>query len=276
MYRRQMNIKHKYTRLVLKVSLIMLVVSMAGCTNSVELIAHRGDSYLFPENTLASVVSAWQKGFDAEIDVHLSKDNRIMVIHDADTKRTAGIDLKIKQTDSHKLRELEVGSFKDAKFLGEPIPFLEEILRTIPPGRRLFVEVKCGPEILPYLQKLLDESGKRAQIVIIGFDLETMVLAKQQMPDIPVYWLTVPKKDKKTKKAIPYDPQLVRLVRDKGLDGLDVYYAGVDKRFMDAVKASRQKLYTWTVDDAQEAKHLIKLGVDGITTNRPEWLKNQL
>ena len=276
MHKCHKNIQQKCTRIISRLFLIMLMISIAGCTNSVELIAHRGDSYLTPENTLASVVSAWQKGFDVEIDVHLSGDNRIMVIHDADTKRTAGIDLKINETDSQKLRELEVGSFKDAKYLGETIPFLEEILRTIPPGRRLFVEIKSGPEILPFLKILLDDSGKRAQIVIIGFDLETMVLAKQQMPDIPTYWLKVPEKDKKTKKPIPYDPKLVQLVQDKGLDGLDVYYAGIDKRFMDAVKASGKKLYVWTVDDAGEAKRLINLGVDGITTNRPAWLKNQL
>ena len=258
------------------VLLIMLFTSIIGCANSVEIIAHRGASCLAPENTLASVILAWEKDADTEIDVHLTKDNRIVAIHDATTKRTAGIDMKIIETNSQELRELEVGSYKGSSFSGEPIPFLEEIIETIQPRRRLFVEIKCGPEILPYLQQVLEESKKISQIIIIGFDLETMVLSKKRMPNIPTYWLKGTAKNKNTQDWIPHDPKLIQLVRDKGLDGLDVHYAGIDKTFINAVKAAGQKLYVWTVDDPEEAKRLIKLGVSGITTNRPEWLRNQL
>jgi glycerophosphoryl diester phosphodiesterase len=68
----------------------------------------------------------------------------------------------------------------------------------------------------------------------------------------------------------------VQTAKDKGLDGLDVDYAGVNEEFVRAVKAAGQKLYVWTVDDPEEAKRLVKLGVDGITTNRPDWLREQL
>jgi glycerophosphoryl diester phosphodiesterase len=251
------------------------VLWLAGCGNSVEIIAHRGASYSAPENTLAAVRLGWQQGAEVEIDVHLSQDERIVVIHDASTKRTAQVDLKVEEANAPELRALDVGCFKAAEYAGERIPFLDEVLAALPPRRRLFVEIKCGPEVLPLLQSQIRTSGKMPQIVIIGFDLETVAASKKLM-DVPTYWLKGTEKVKDTEEWIPHDPRLVQKVRDQGLDGLDVHYAGVTPEFARAVKASGLKLSVWTVDDPQEANRLVRLGVDGITTNRPDWLRAQL
>jgi glycerophosphoryl diester phosphodiesterase len=122
---------------------------------------------------------------------------------------------------------------------------------------------------------MINESQKKSQIVIIGFNLETVTLSKKLI-DVPTYWLKGTEKDKETEQWIPHSPKLIKTVKNNGLDGLDVHYAGVTKEFTDAVKASGQKLYVWTVDDPQEAIRLVNLGVAGITTNRPEWLIEQL
>jgi glycerophosphoryl diester phosphodiesterase len=257
------------------VLLCLFTVSTSGCTKSVEIIAHRGASYLAPENTIASVMLGWKKEADVEVDVHLSRDNRIIVIHDSSTKRTGKTDFKVKDTPSRELRKLDVGSFKSAKYTGEQIPFLADIIKTIPPGRKLYVEIKCGKEILPILKKLINDSNKKSQIVIIGFNLETVTMSKELI-DVPTYWLKGTEKDKQTEKWIPHNPQLIQIAINNGLDGLDVHYAGVTKEFTDAVKASGQKLYVWTVDNPNEAIRLVGLGVAGITTNRPEWLRQQL
>ena len=253
----------------------LLIIGMSGCTRSVEIIAHRGASYLAPENTVASVILGWEKGADVEVDVYLTKDNKIVAIHDKNTKRTAVTDVNVAETTSEELRKLDVGSFKSEEYAGEQIPFLADIVETIPPGQKLFVEIKCGQEILPHLSELLTASGKMFRIVIIGFDLETVTMSKE-MIDVPTYWLKGTEKIKETEQWIPHDPQLAQTVKDKGLDGLDVHYAGVTKEFADAVKAAGLKLYVWTVDDPVEAVQLVELGVDGITTNRPEWLREQL
>jgi len=253
----------------------LLVFCGLGCRNSVEIIAHRGASYLAPENTLAAVRLGWEKQADVEVDVYLSKDNRIVVIHDGTTKRTGGVELKVAETDSHDLRQLDVGSFKGQEFAGERIPLLEEVLATIPPAQKLYIEIKCKKEILPVLRPLVVDSGKMSQIVIIGFDLET-VAASKKLIDVPTYWLKGTDKVKETEEWIPHNPQLVQTAKDNGLDGIDVHYAGVTKEFARAVKAAGMKLYVWTVDDPGEARRLVKLGVDGITTNRPAWLREQL
>lgn len=257
----------------------LLIVSLSGCTKSIsmEIIAHRGASYLAPENTLASAKLAWEKGADAvEIDVYLSKDNRIVVIHDSNTARTAGARLIVSETESSVLRRLDVGSWKGEEFAGERIPLLEEIIKTIPRKGRLFVEIKCGREILPTLRQIIISSGKTSQIVIIGFNLKTMAMSKQFMPKIPTYWVKGTDKDEKTEERLPHDTKLIQTVREKGLDGLDVHYAGVTRDFMDAVKISGQRLYVWTVDSPEEAIRLDRLGVSGITTNRPLWLRERL
>ena len=251
------------------------VVGALGCRNSVEIIAHRGASYLAPENTMASVMLGWEKHADVEVDVYLSKDNRIVVIHDATTKRTGGVDLKVAETDSHELRRLDVGCFKAQEYAGERIPFLEDVIATVPPTQKLYIEIKCKKEILPLLHQLLMESGKMSQMAIIGFDLDTVTASKQTI-DVPTYWLKGTDKVKETEEWIPHDPNLAQIAKDKGLDGVDVHYAGVTEEFVRAVRAQGLKLYVWTVDDPDEARRLVKLGVDGITTNRPAWLREQL
>ncbi len=253
----------------------LFAVITSGCTRSLEIIAHRGASYLAPENTMASVMLGWEKGADVEVDVYLSADKRIVVIHDSTTKRTGGTELKVEEATSLELRELDVGHFKAEEFAGEQIPFLADVIETIPSGRKLYIEIKCGTEILPFLHKLVVDSGKMSQIVIIGFDLDTVTMSRKLI-DVPTYWLKGTAKDKETKEWIPHDPQLIRIAEDNGLDGVDVHYAGVTKEFADSARSAGQKLYVWTVDDPAEAARLAKLGVAGITTNRPGWLREQL
>jgi len=254
----------------------MCILGLSGCRAPVEIIAHRGASYQAPENTMASVRLGWEEHANVEVDVYLSKDNRMVVIHDASTKRTAGgVDLEVKETNADDLRKLDVGSFKAKEFAGERIPFLAEVVQSIPPQQKLYIEIKCGREILPALRQLLVESGKMSQVVIIGFNLE-MVAESKKLIDVPTYWLKGTDKDKNTKQWIPHDPRLVQRAKDNGLDGLDVDFNGVTQEFVRAAKAAGQKLYVWTVDDPAEARRLVQLGVDGITTNRPDWLREQL
>ncbi len=259
---------------------LVTALMVCGChTNeeSMEIIAHRGASYLAPENTVASAKLAWEKKADAvEVDVYFSLDERVVVIHDRTTKRTGGLDLEVVNCTATQLRALDVGSFKGAAYADERIPLLEEIIETIPAKKKLFVEIKCGPEILPALDKIFTESGKRDQIVIIGFGYETVVQSKELMPDIPTYWLVGTKKNKETDQWITHDPALATKTIAGGLDGLNVHWAGVDETFAQAVKDAGLGLFVWTVDDPAEATRLKNLGVQGITTNRPGFLRNEV
>ena len=132
--------------------LLAAVMVMTGSTPAVEIVAHRGASHDAPENTLAAVKLAWERDADGvEVDVYLTKDGRIAVLHDKTTKRTTGVDRPVAEMTLSELHELDAGSWQDPRWKGERIPSLEEVLDLVPPGKKMYVEVKCGPEIVPEL-----------------------------------------------------------------------------------------------------------------------------
>ncbi|QDU79870.1 Glycerophosphoryl diester phosphodiesterase [Polystyrenella longa] len=247
---------------------------------AVEIVAHRGASHDAPENTLASVNLAWEKNTDGvEIDVYLSKDNQIVAFHDKTMKRTGGgTDLRIVDQTLAELKKLDAGSWKSPKYKGEQIPLLSEILPTIPEGKRLFIEVKCGPEIVPFLKADLKKAGRKAdQTCVICFGSDVCRDVKQEMPELKVYWLSGQRKDKETGEWTPKLESLIETAQSIHADGLDLNAnEKIDAEFVQQVKQANLGLYVWTVNNPDEANRLAKAGVDGITTDRPAFLRDAL
>ncbi|MGD9900537.1 MAG: glycerophosphodiester phosphodiesterase, partial [Calditrichaceae bacterium] len=238
------------------------------------IIAHRGASHIAPENTLAAVRLAWEANADAiEVDVHLSKDNVIVVIHDENTLRTGGRNAFVADQTLDELKQLDFGVYKDKKWAGERIPTLEEVVRTVPKNKMIFIEIKCGMEIIPFLENLINNSGLlTGQVEFIGFDSDVMRELKKTLPEFTALLLFEMEKDSTSGRWVPHVEEMIRLAKKAGLDGLDVLGCEyVDDDFVRKVKASEMKLYVWTVDHPQEARRLINAGVDGLTTNRPKW-----
>src|ERR1043166_6151700 len=97
-----------------------------------EIIAHRGASHEAPENTLAAVQLAWEQGADAvEIDVHQSRDEHIIVIHDAHTRKTAGVMRRVRSQTLEEPTALDVGRWKHRRWAGQRIPTLAQVLDLI-------------------------------------------------------------------------------------------------------------------------------------------------
>lgn len=242
-----------------------------------EIIAHRGASHDAPENTLAAIRLGWAQGADAvEIDVHLSKDGQVVVIHDATLLKTAGVRRRVALQTLDELQAFDVGSWKHARFAGEGVPTLAEALATIPKGKRLFVEIKCGPECIPAFVKTYRASRKASsQVVPIGFGLETMRGIKQALPELEVAWVA---EFKRTLRGwSPRAETLIEKAKTAGLDALDLDGRGpLDAEFVGKVHAAGLKLYVWTVDAPARAEKLRAAGIDGVTTNKPGWLRKQL
>ena len=244
-----------------------------------EIIAHRGASFDAPENTLAAVTLGWRQSADAvEVDVHLSRDGRIVVIHNFTTRQTAGIPRRVRSQTLVELKSLDVGRWKGKRWAGERIPLLEEVLDTVPAGKRLFVEIKCGSECLPEFVRIWKRSGKKAgQVVPIGFALPTMASLKRLLPRLEVCWIAEFKRSWKAGRWSPPPAQLIRAARQAGLDGLDLGAKGpLHSPFTDQIRAAGLKWYVWTVDDPTRAAELIEAGVHGLTTNRPAFLRAEL
>jgi len=234
----------------------------------VSIIAHRGASYLAPENTVSSAGLAWEKGADAvEVDIYLTKDNKVICIHDSNTKRTTGEDHKVSETDSEVLRTLDAGSFKDKKYKGEKLPFLKEIIKTVPKGKELVVEIKCKSEILPYLEKSVKRYQKKIVFTFICFDFNTISDTKKVFPSNSCYWLC--SNAALLKKHFDQ-------VSTAGLEGVSLSWNIINEDVIKKAGDLKLEVYSWTVDDPAEALRLIALGVKGITTNRPGWLREQI
>jgi glycerophosphoryl diester phosphodiesterase len=244
----------------------------------VEIIAHRGASFDAPENTLAAVRLAWEQRADAvEVDVQLSRDGQLVVIHDADTARTAGLKRDVCAQSLAELRSLDAGRWKGAAWMGARIPTLEEILAIVPAGKRLFVEIKCGPEATTELARVLNLSPcAPGQLVLIGFSLPTVKFLKREFPALETGWITALKRNWRTRRW-PKPESLIEKLRGSGLNAVDLHFRGPLKApFVNALHSAGFKVYVWTVDSPADARKLITAGVDGITTNRPGWLRAQL
>jgi glycerophosphoryl diester phosphodiesterase len=243
----------------------------------VEIIAHRGASFDAPENTLPAFDLAWEQKADAiECDVFLTKDRQVVVLHDADLKRVAGVNRKVADLTLAELRKLDVGKWKGQKFAGTRVPTLEEVLETVPAGKRVFIEIKDGPVIVPFFLGVIDKAVlKPEQMVVISFSYEIIEMIEQTRPVLKTYWVVDlrPKKGERPRTV----EQLIARAQKIRTDGIDVS-AGPEltPEFAKAVKDAKLELYVWTVNDAVVAKRMVELGVNGITTDRPAWLREQI
>lgn len=244
---------------------------------NVEFVAHRGESFDAPENTLAAFRLAWERNVSTiELDVHLTKDGQLIVCHDPNTKKTTGVEKAIKDSTLAELQTLDAGSWKGARFAGEKLPTLAEALATIPERGRCFIELKTGPEAVPALAKTIAASGKRAeQLAIISFNAESLAEAKRKLPQHQAYWIVSVKKEKTTGVLAPSVDELIAKAKAIHADGLDLSIPPTPE-YVKLVKAAGLKLFIWTVNEVAIARKFVELGVDGITTDRPAWLKQQL
>ncbi len=245
-----------------------MIVSLPFINSQVKIIAHRGASYLAPENTLASAKLAWKNKADAlECDIWLTKDNKVIVSHDGNTKRITGQDHKISETNSDVLRTLDAGSFKDPKYKGQKLPFLYELIRALPVGKEIVIEIKCGPEVLPFLKETVARYSKKREFTFICFDLPTITETRKTFPQYPCYWLC--------DRPAFLEENFAR-VKEAGLQGVSLNYRLITEDVVKRAAEMKMDVYSWTVNDPVEARRLISLGVRGITTDRPGWLNEQL
>jgi glycerophosphoryl diester phosphodiesterase len=242
------------------------------------IIAHRGASYDAPENTLASAKLAWKQNCDAlEIDVHKTRDNHIVVIHDPDTLRTTGTKKIIRDENLNEIRKLDAGCWKDLKFQKEHIPTLEEVIKTVPPDKKLCIEIKSA-DCINLIDKQIKESRLQpAQLVFMDFNIDTVIAAKEVFHASEILWLYEFIPPLNIQNARSTLEMIIEKAMDVKADGINIEINPfIDQNLIKEVHNCGMKFYTWTVNDAAVAKNLLEWGIDGITTDRPGWMKNKL
>lgn len=226
----------------------------------VAMIAHRGVSGLEKENTAAAFVAAGNRSyFGIETDIHMTADGGFILIHNDTTADSCGIELTVEQTTYDALRALPVRD-RDGSFARRDLclPSLSEYIGICKRyGKRAVLELKNPmPQsaIATIVQRIRDMEYLE-DVIFISFCWDNLLHLRACCPEAAAQYLVASWED-----GLP-----VRL-QEHRMD-LDCYYRILDPERMAALKAAGVRVNVWTVNDPDEARALIELGVDMITTN---------
>jgi glycerophosphoryl diester phosphodiesterase len=235
------------------------------------IVAHRGnhDTNTAPENSLAAVQAAWRTGPDAvEIDVRLTADERLVIIHDGSTGPVADLDMIVSNCRLDELRRLTMLGRDRAQAPGFRIATFDEIAATMPDGGSLYVDVKEGPA---KADRLIARFKKRAlapeRFLFIGFDACVMAAFKKAFPRHTSFLLF----------EAAAMPGAIDAALAAGMDGIDIEVAaGVDAAFVNKAGSAGLQVHAWGVNTPAAAAAMRASGVAGMTTDRPAWLRKYL
>jgi glycerophosphoryl diester phosphodiesterase len=230
------------------------------------LIGHRGYPVKFPENTLASFEGAIQAGCDMiELDVTLTKDRKVVVIHDDTLDRTTTGKGPVRDHALQEIKALDAGSWFDARFAAERAPELSEVLKLTAGRCMLNIEIKESAFEADYpadtiehqVVKLVKTSGAVDRVIISSFEKRVLV-----------------------RIAAMADPPAVAYISEHGADRsllemlLAVQAFSWHPRFnvltraqVDMLHAAGLKVFPWTINTREEAEKILALGVDGLICN---------
>jgi glycerophosphoryl diester phosphodiesterase len=253
------------------------------------IVAHRGSSAQAPENTLPAFQLAWKQAADAiEGDFQLTKDGQIVCFHDKDTKRVNGQQLAISDATLEELRQLDVGSIQPQdseralrswngdQYKGVQMPTIAEVFATVPAGKKIFIEIKCGPEIIdPLLRELASSGLTPDQVVVICFDSTLLKSLKERDPKWQVAWLC--SFDKKANGKPRNAPaKVLKTLKDMRAHALMSGRGDVDKGLLDQIRAAGIEHYVWTINDPKLGPTYKAQGVDAIITDLPAEMRAAL
>lgn len=242
------------------------------------LIAHRGESFDAPENTLPAYRMAVERGFGFECDVYLSADKKVFTFHDANLTRTSGgvytnACWEVGWNDV--LSKLDVGDWgrwKGSRFSGTRPALLEEVLKLAVDGRYIYVEIKSGSDIVPYIKDVFSRQTKATpnNTLFICFNKGPCKTLKKLMPEYKVLWLTDAHLGRR-ENLRPLTPDIViETMREIGVDGVDCQFAPdvITADFVRTVRNAGFEFHVWTIDDIDNMLLAFERGVQTVTTNR--------
>lgn len=244
------------------------------------VIGHRGFSSIAPENTIASFQKAVIAGADlTELDYHLTKDGRLIVIHDSTVDRTTdarlrwnGNNFKVADYDFEKLAELEAGTWFKPPQPGLHLPELGEALDVIQKGSVTLIERKAGDAASCI--KLIRDKSLLNHVVVQAFDWNYLREYHQQEPT-QILAALGPPGSKNGHRLAKEEKQLNAAwcdeIRDLGAR-IVVWNNQVDQSAVRAAHRRDLKVFVYTIDDPEAANDLLGMGVDGIISNKPTML----
>ncbi len=230
------------------------------------VFAHRGASGEAPENTLVSMKKAAAAGAKAvEFDVQLSKDNRLVVIHDYRVDRTTDGSGYVMRKTLGELKKLDAGSWYSREYTGEKIPTLEEVVELLPEDTLLNIEIKSfmldKRDIAGRVVDVVERYGIEERVIISSFDHKLLKGVRERSRDIKI--------------GLLFYGRLLGIKDYEGIRELNPWSIHpsqdyLDKEYIKHLKGTGCKIYTYTVNSKERLEELKKQGVDGLFSDYPD------
>ncbi|WP_100486061.1 glycerophosphodiester phosphodiesterase [Sporolactobacillus pectinivorans] len=229
------------------------------------IFAHRGSKSNRPENTLSAFEEAMHVGSDGiELDVHLTKDQEVVVMHDEKVNRTTNAKGQIKSFTVNDLKELDAGSWFSPQFRGERVPTLKEVLDLLSdfPGV-LNVEFKTDHNVYPGIEekvvRLIDLYRSNLPVVYSSFNHESLIRMKHIDPSADVALLLW------ERLADPW-----RYTEQVGASAQHLWEASALTETSAQLQEHGIKVRAWTVNKPKNMQRTFEMGIDAMITDYPE------
>ncbi|WP_020408761.1 glycerophosphodiester phosphodiesterase [Hahella ganghwensis] len=229
------------------------------------IVGHRGAKAEAPENTVASFANAYEAGIrHFELDIQLSKDGQLVVIHDKTVDRTTGQTGKVADLDADEMRAMDAGQHLPPWHTPTPIPLLTEILDAIPEFRSIQFEVKGDTRsrmntLCNRLVELIQKRQLFGRCIVTSSNTWVLQQIKRLNSTIDTGYVAQKRFPSPVQTAIKHDCSLLAL-----------YYKLADKSVMEECQKAGLQVSTWTVNTIPEILHLQQLGVHSVITDYPQ------
>ncbi len=223
------------------------------------ITAHRGSSTSAPENTMAALEKAVEEMADrAEIDVQETADGEIVLCHDTNLKRVAGVNKKVSDLTLEQIKKLDVGSWFSSQYQGEQIPTLEEVMEYAKGKIDLNIEIKNlgnTSDLPEKVMELVEKHEMQEQCVITSTNRLYLKRVKAVDPEIRTGYII----------SAAYG----NFYSDDFIDLISIRSSFVTERLMESAHEAGKTVHAWTVNGKVEMERLKQLGVDDMITDRP-------
>ncbi len=252
--------------------------------DNIIITGHRGAAGLAPENTLSAIREGIKYADRIEIDVHQSKDGKIVVMHDASVNRTTNGKGKIKDLEWSYLSKLDAGSWFSQKFQGEKIPLLEEVIDVVCPTKILLIEIKEGeyPDIEENIVNIIREKNVIDKVIIQSFSTKILEKIHSIEPRITlhklfakqIYFFGFPITFIQAFHIYNF-ATLFYVEKYPYIQEYSIFHKFITKHFIKNLdkKSGKKMINVWVENNPERAHKLIEKGVDGIITDYPNRFK---
>jgi glycerophosphoryl diester phosphodiesterase len=227
------------------------------------IVGHRGAPVAAPENTIDSfLVAIEQRAVMIELDLQLTRDDRLVALHDWDLLRTSGSEIVAEDATAAEIQAVDIGRYQGR--VGKA-PTIEEIFEALPPDYPLNLELKCRhADHRRYAAVLQRAIAGRRSLLLSGFDWNLLRIVRALLPEVAI----APLSDQPL-------PALLAAARELRAASVHCHCEAMTKAFVDDAWRSGLPVLVYTVDDPAVAAAQYSMGVAGIFTNVPgrqiEW-----